>query len=565
MSTQLAHALANARTGGTRRDSAFTLIELVTSLAISAILLVSIASAIVISSKALPGGDTAASQIVSGARAADLILSELRFALHVSEIKPKSVRFTIPDRDGDGRPEVVCYEWSGVAGAPLKRTYNASLTTNLIDSVQSLAFDYDTATTVETYPTPPIESAEEVLIAMPVAGTFKSAEVSVEASAWPGQLIKPVLPADATGWRVTSVTVHARQSGLPLEILHARLHRATAADLPASGTGSILGTQTVAEALLPVGTLAPIQISFNHAVIAPAERICVVFENLSRAGVAGVLEVCDDAGSGLLATPDEGATYTISNQHKLRMEVRGRVTRAQTKSVTRTLLTKVNISVQTGTDASSRVDTAVPMLNRPEVLAGLWEAPFSDNPTTADRNADQRVDWTALGGFNVSSLSAGLWNVDRMLLVNSPSNFNRFTAIDLIWEDTTPNGTGKGVTLGMIVDRSGLLASVIEVTLERYIKDGGHKQRLIVGSRDLLLLPVTLATYDDLPSGKLETKLYINPATSSFVIIANGQPLGELAYSRLSLTLPAVLALSPVGGETGGCIDSIRVREGGTP
>ena len=372
------------------------------------------------------------------------------------------------------------------------------------------------------------------------------------------------MTAIASGRRVTSVAVNAKQSGLPLQAINARLLRADDNGLPAGGTGALLSEQTIPELLLGSSSFAKTQISFSHAVLAPGERACVVFENATRSASAGVIETCEKQGNGLLATTNQGSSYTTSN-NKLRMEVRGRVTRAQTKSVTRTLLTKVNLSVQTGTDASSRVDTAVPMLNRPQVLAGLWEAPFSDNPTTADRNADRQVDWTASGGFNVSSLSAGLWTVDRTLLINSPSNFNKFTTIDLIWEDTTPNGSGEGVSLGMIVDRSGLLASVIEVTLERYLKGSDHKQRLIVSSRDLLLLPVTLATYDDLPAGKIETKLYINPATSSFVIIANGQPLGELTYSRLSLTVPAGLALAPVGSETGGCIDSIRVREGGTP
>ena len=121
-----------------------TLVELVVALAVTAVLVTAIASAIVLAAKAIPAGDDAIVLRIATGQVVEDMAGELQTAVSVASGTSTAVEFNVPDRDGDGDEETIRYEWSGQAGAPLRRTYNGGTTTDVVDAVQEFQLTYMT-------------------------------------------------------------------------------------------------------------------------------------------------------------------------------------------------------------------------------------------------------------------------------------------------------------------------------------------------------------------------------------------------------------------------------------
>jgi prepilin-type N-terminal cleavage/methylation domain-containing protein len=136
------------------RPSAFTLVELVLSVAIMAILMTGMGSAILIATHALPeeGGrlETAAEAI----DVVDRIAADLSLATRFMCADPDVVRFSVPDRGhGAAGPESIRYAWSGAPGDPLTHRYNGCPDITLCEDVYEFSLSY-TRTTTELRGTP---------------------------------------------------------------------------------------------------------------------------------------------------------------------------------------------------------------------------------------------------------------------------------------------------------------------------------------------------------------------------------------------------------------------------
>jgi len=129
----------------TGRTTGHTLVEVVVAIAITSILLVGMASALLIASRAAnPVGPT--NTVLATSMAAHDILGELRFAIAFTERTATAVEFTVADRTGDEVPETIRYAWSGTAGDPLTRRYNGGTVANVVENVQEFQLDYDLRT-----------------------------------------------------------------------------------------------------------------------------------------------------------------------------------------------------------------------------------------------------------------------------------------------------------------------------------------------------------------------------------------------------------------------------------
>lgn len=135
------------RIGGCR--SGLTLIELLVSVAITSVLMVTIASAMLIATKALPDSNRPASQIIAASRVAEQIAAELQYAVSISARSSTMIEFTVADRNSDDEPETIRYEWSGVAGEALKRQYNGGSIVDILDHVHELELTYSVKTVGE--------------------------------------------------------------------------------------------------------------------------------------------------------------------------------------------------------------------------------------------------------------------------------------------------------------------------------------------------------------------------------------------------------------------------------
>lgn len=120
---------------------AFTMVELVISMAISTLLISALGAALVLASRAMPSRESPQQTAITSCRALDLMTEELSTAIWVAEVYEHSIAFQVPDRDPavSPGPEFIMYSWSGVAGAPLKRSYNNGAAAIVVPQVYSLA------------------------------------------------------------------------------------------------------------------------------------------------------------------------------------------------------------------------------------------------------------------------------------------------------------------------------------------------------------------------------------------------------------------------------------------
>lgn len=158
--------------------AAFTLIELVTSLAISTIIVTAMGSAIMVASAAIP---TAETETVANADAQlDWISIEVSEAESIKTATGAELTFTVPDRSGNGQPELISYTWNGSAGSPLYRTYNANAPEVVIDSLDAFAVSA-VSSPFSLGVTPDItrERVEQVAVSVQPAGSKRSLKRTV--------------------------------------------------------------------------------------------------------------------------------------------------------------------------------------------------------------------------------------------------------------------------------------------------------------------------------------------------------------------------------------------------
>lgn len=134
-------AATAARRGG------FSLVELVLAGALMAVLLGSMASVLVVTTRAVPGASSAPS-VSAAAAAVTQMADELRTAVAFSQRTGTGVTFTVPDRNADGSPDPVRYQWSGTPGTALVRRGRDGISTTLLPSVHSFSLTYTTATSI---------------------------------------------------------------------------------------------------------------------------------------------------------------------------------------------------------------------------------------------------------------------------------------------------------------------------------------------------------------------------------------------------------------------------------
>ena len=90
-----------------RHRCGFSLVELVTSLAIISILMVAMGSAIVIATRGLPDPNSPFAQTMDAAQVVGQIADEVAYATSVTEASATTIEFTV---DRHGTPATIRYE-----------------------------------------------------------------------------------------------------------------------------------------------------------------------------------------------------------------------------------------------------------------------------------------------------------------------------------------------------------------------------------------------------------------------------------------------------------------------
>jgi hypothetical protein len=125
---------------------ALTLLELAVCLISSMTLIGGLAASIYLSSQALPGNENASRQKSKAAAVLRDMMADVSLAVSFTERTTRAMTFRVPDRSGDGSPDVIRYAWSGTAGDPLTYQYNSGTVVNIATGVQAFNLEALTRT-----------------------------------------------------------------------------------------------------------------------------------------------------------------------------------------------------------------------------------------------------------------------------------------------------------------------------------------------------------------------------------------------------------------------------------
>lgn len=346
-----------------KRSEGFTLIEVMLSIAIIAIIMLGVQSAILLASRATPARTSAVARVVAGSRAMDQLQAELSVATSVSVGTATSIQFTCPDRTGDGASDDITYSWSGASGQPLYRSINGAAARVMVEniSVFQLGYDKRTSANATTY----TESGETLLASNDGLGLLNLGDADIDSTHWYGQYFKPTLPTSAVQWRVTRAKFKAQKHGPAIGQTRVQIRAATSGGLPTL----VLDEAVMNESTLP-GSYAWQEFSFTNAAgRSPGAGACLVFQWSSDA------DSCDILYQSLLSLPinswmvrstNGGQSWSIPALQSLVYYVYGTYSTTDAASST-TSLASVRCTLQAGSDVGAKLSTSIQMLNEPQI------------------------------------------------------------------------------------------------------------------------------------------------------------------------------------------------------
>lgn len=371
---------ANRHRRRRRTCRALTLAEVSASLLVCAVVLGGLASTVVVASRALPERNTETDGVLRSVWALDRLSEEVHCASEFVLRGERGVEFTIPDRTGDDAPEVVRYEWSGVAGEPLTRRINGGAAAAVSPPLKTLAFGYDVETRTTTEKSVSyLDSTETLLAQFSTFGALATTtNLPVNTTAWAAETFSALtaVPSDAVQLQITRVSVTMRR---PSTItagasVSAGIHGADLVSYtidpnpigtPSSRLASMLGT-----------SYATVTFTFSDVVVTnPLAGLAVVFKG-TGAATAQVqkqnLALAAPNGTAAMWTTTAGSTWLPArseiHEHDIPFAVYGTYrTRIVTDvEVTRYFLKRVRVAAEFA-DGRLPLALAASVVAEPEV------------------------------------------------------------------------------------------------------------------------------------------------------------------------------------------------------
>jgi prepilin-type N-terminal cleavage/methylation domain-containing protein len=349
-------------------SGAFTLLEMVMSMAVLAVILGAVGSAMFLSSQIVPRDGDAFGGTLRAREAARRIADELSMATQIIEATDKAITFDVPDRDMDGADERIAFSWSGTPGDPITMTMNGS-TSILEGDARKLELAYRRETrSTESLGTATESLTDELLASW--SGTTNST-VIVRTTLTPSLGVTPRSTGGATHYRVTSVRLWLRQVGSPDSLLGVQLRSPTATGAPSA---TILADATIAESALPVSP-GWVTISFTGTTATPIDTATWIVLRRVSGGDAAVAPIAWGVAHSRVAY---AMGSTVTTDYCLPFQLFGRATRPTTVTTLSTHAAGVQVAVQLGTTETATGFAGARLINAPALTGTVAEASSGD-------------------------------------------------------------------------------------------------------------------------------------------------------------------------------------------
>jgi len=126
------------------RRGGFTLVELITSLVITSILMLGLSSVMLIGSKAVPSGTEQIHAEAACARVLEDMADDLTLAWGITLASKQDIIIGVLDRDGDGGKDQIRYTYDSDA-ATIKKTWNSEKPVTVLSNVSAFSVTLTTS------------------------------------------------------------------------------------------------------------------------------------------------------------------------------------------------------------------------------------------------------------------------------------------------------------------------------------------------------------------------------------------------------------------------------------
>lgn len=536
-----------------RRRGAFTLVELVVSTAIISIILLGVVSALGIATSALPSQRTRSADTLHNTLS--VLPSDLHDAIIVRDLSSTTLEATLPDRNGDGLPELVRYETQSGSGHSIVRTFNNTPVT-IAPGLAQVDFTAQKRAVSEPVASAAAVSAAGDLGQVPSDWSSPGTYQTFAKNCGYAQMIAPSLPDSAGWWTITEVRMLMRMtdsSGDPTR-RKIQIRLADSSGLPTSTV--LFEAQFAAVQNFGNPVNAPSLAVSGVPFLAPGQAVCVCFVNEGGNLPGYSVKVGTGSGQGMSISKDKGATWTSQANATLFVGLTGTyITPTQESVVTHTFVTALGSTVVDSFKQTIR--TPVPLSSPVPLLTDWWRADFETLPSTLDFNRDGAADWTeSAGGYSMSDLSGGWLRCSKALSMKSSLAFDE--PMDVRCK-LRIEATGQTWYLTTITDRGSGLAAKLTLEVTRSTTAGYR-----IRTYESWPFPATQLLSRAIAGEHLDLRFITLPSANAFAVYINDGLIGASTYARNCADTPTAAPLTMYGTGTAVYLDWIDVRTGGT-
>ena len=529
----------------------FTLVEMVVSLAVVSVLTVGMSSAVVLATRSLPHHANPAAATVQAAAAMHQLRDDLRSATQLLRREPHRVTINLPDRTGDGLPEVVTWQWSATPDEPLTRTVLGRDPVVVLDQTRDFNISYIRDKLEEDFP-PPLTESDEVLLSS-FDDEDSGDEYQVEQEKEIGFRFTPALPGAAESWTVTRVLLRSDEEGKDDGTAEVRL-AAAAGKQP----GATLATVEVDEKDVLKQGFKWAEVSFAGVPqLARGAGATVTVANAGKDEAGLIRWDPDGRPANVHYRDDTSKAYTTPTpEGAMNHFVYGTyISPGEPWRLTRRILRGVRVELVHADAPHLRQTMTVSLPNHPVAAETLLEANLAVSPYPLDLDADGAADWEVKDDLDPADFTAGGWLMqDEIKREDLGAALNRPFTLELWLQDITDDD-GDGGEMELRFDNGGGMGAKLKLWLE--CSGGVQDLTLIYHNADHE--DVTLVRESFAAGQTVAIKLVVDTDRDTLAVVLNGGQPTSYRYGPDHNLHDNLFKLKPDGGEDGLRLEHLRL------